>query len=205
MWGEGRAKDDSNHIFFSCAAAQFLWSFSRKAVGGDGCHNNFLRYFSEIQPSRRILVCPVGSEQGCSCGLYKQSTINSWLSISSLAAPLMRFIKCVSSCSYGDRSVSECLVWTSTLSSLLFAPSLFIWRPYILPSWSGAWLAAFDYLGPCLCCCFNIIFTIILSLSAVWLYNLFFIYKAVRKVFLGITLNMYRMYAHCIALHERKN
>ena len=48
--------EDSNHIFFACVTAQFLWSCFREAVGGHWCHTNVPDLFAEIQsvpPSAR--------------------------------------------------------------------------------------------------------------------------------------------------------
>ncbi|KAI5012533.1 hypothetical protein ZWY2020_024799 [Hordeum vulgare] len=41
--------EDSNHIFFTCVIAQFLWSCFRDAVGGHWCHTNVPDLFTEIQ------------------------------------------------------------------------------------------------------------------------------------------------------------
>jgi len=43
--------EDSNHIFFSCVSAQFIWSCFREVVGGNCCHTNFLDLFAELQNS----------------------------------------------------------------------------------------------------------------------------------------------------------
>ncbi|XP_020158142.1 uncharacterized protein [Aegilops tauschii subsp. strangulata] len=43
--------EDSNHIFFSCVYAQFLWSCFREAVGGRWCNTNFPDLFAELQAS----------------------------------------------------------------------------------------------------------------------------------------------------------
>ena len=40
--------EDSNHIFFSCVSALFIWSCFREVVGGDWCHNNFPDLFVEF-------------------------------------------------------------------------------------------------------------------------------------------------------------
>ena len=56
--------EDSNHIFFSCVSAQFMWSCFREAVGGDWCHTNFPDLFAELQnsplPSRHIRWLEIG-------------------------------------------------------------------------------------------------------------------------------------------------
>lgn len=46
---------DSNHIFFFCVTAQFLWRCFREVVGGEWCHTNCPNLFEELQ------VCKVGS------------------------------------------------------------------------------------------------------------------------------------------------
>ena len=49
-------EEDSNHIFFTCVSAQFLWSCFREIVGGSWDHNNFPNLFAELQalpPSSR--------------------------------------------------------------------------------------------------------------------------------------------------------
>ena len=43
--------EDSNHIFFTCISAQFLWSCFREVVGGNWCHTNFPDLFDELQLS----------------------------------------------------------------------------------------------------------------------------------------------------------
>ena len=42
-------EEDSNHIFFTCVSAQFLWSCFREIVGGSWDHNNFPALFAELQ------------------------------------------------------------------------------------------------------------------------------------------------------------
>lgn len=41
--------EDSNHIFFTCVTAQFLWNCFRDAVDGRWCHTNVPDLFVEIQ------------------------------------------------------------------------------------------------------------------------------------------------------------
>uniref|UniRef100_A0A453EVL0 Uncharacterized protein n=1 Tax=Aegilops tauschii subsp. strangulata TaxID=200361 RepID=A0A453EVL0_AEGTS len=43
--------EDSNHIFFTCLSAQFLWGCFREVVGGNWCHTNFPDMFAELQAS----------------------------------------------------------------------------------------------------------------------------------------------------------
>ena len=43
--------EDSNHIFFACVSARFLWSCFREIVGGSWCHTNFPDLFAELQVS----------------------------------------------------------------------------------------------------------------------------------------------------------
>ncbi|KAE8817870.1 ABC transporter G family member 37 [Hordeum vulgare] len=42
-------EEDSNHIFFSCVFAQFLWSCFREVVGGTWCHRNLPDLLTELQ------------------------------------------------------------------------------------------------------------------------------------------------------------
>ncbi|KAE8779659.1 ABC transporter G family member 37 [Hordeum vulgare] len=62
--------EDSSHIFFACAMAQFLWSCFREAVGGHGCHTNAPNLFAEIQS-----VPPIGPPR-CSRGRSGRSAIS---------------------------------------------------------------------------------------------------------------------------------
>lgn len=41
--------EDSNHIFFICPSARFLWSCLREVVGGRWCHDNLPDLFWEVQ------------------------------------------------------------------------------------------------------------------------------------------------------------
>ncbi|KAI4987573.1 hypothetical protein ZWY2020_020373 [Hordeum vulgare] len=53
-------EEDSNHIFFFCVFAQFLWSCFREVVGGTWCHTNLPHLFIELQaspPSVRHTKC----------------------------------------------------------------------------------------------------------------------------------------------------
>ena len=43
--------EDANHIFFTCASAQFLWSYFRAVLGGGWCNSNFLNLFEELLAS----------------------------------------------------------------------------------------------------------------------------------------------------------
>ena len=43
--------EDSNHIFFNCSTAQFLWSCFRETVGGQWCNSNFPDLLAEIHAS----------------------------------------------------------------------------------------------------------------------------------------------------------
>ena len=56
--------EDSNHIFFACVSARFLWSCFREIVGGSWCHTNFPDLFAELQlspsSSRHIRWLEVG-------------------------------------------------------------------------------------------------------------------------------------------------
>ena len=56
--------EDSNHIFFSCVSAQFLWSCLREVVGGRWCNTSFPVLFVELQAttprSRHIRWLSIG-------------------------------------------------------------------------------------------------------------------------------------------------
>ena len=41
-------EEDSNHIFFTCVSAQFLWSCFHEIVGGSWDHNNFPALYAEL-------------------------------------------------------------------------------------------------------------------------------------------------------------
>ncbi|XP_073360938.1 uncharacterized protein [Aegilops tauschii subsp. strangulata] len=43
-----RPEEDTNHIFFTCVSAQFLWSCFRELVGGSWDHNNLPALFAEL-------------------------------------------------------------------------------------------------------------------------------------------------------------
>lgn len=40
--------EDTNHIFFSCPSARFLWSCLREVMSGSWCHDNLPDMFSEV-------------------------------------------------------------------------------------------------------------------------------------------------------------
>lgn len=44
-------EEDSNHIFFSCASTQFLWSCFHEEMGGTWCHSNFPDLCEELRAS----------------------------------------------------------------------------------------------------------------------------------------------------------
>ena len=60
---------DSNHIFFSCVSAQFLWSCFREAVSGNWCHTNFPDLFAKLQNSPCLLATLGGLRWELSLGL----------------------------------------------------------------------------------------------------------------------------------------
>ena len=60
----GGVPEDSNHIFFSCVSAQFVWSCFREVVGGNWCHTNFPDLFAELQNS----PCPLATLGGLRLG-----------------------------------------------------------------------------------------------------------------------------------------
>lgn len=46
--------EDSNHIFFVCVTAQFLWNCFREAAGDSWCNTNFPDLFEELHASLRL-------------------------------------------------------------------------------------------------------------------------------------------------------
>ena len=46
--GPSECGEDSNHIFFVCPAARFLWACFREVAGGRWCHTNLPDMFREV-------------------------------------------------------------------------------------------------------------------------------------------------------------
>ena len=120
--------EDSNHIFFSCVSAQFLWSCLSESVSGRWCNTNFPDLFAEVQASpqssRHIRWLAIGVLAWTLWMVHNKLVIQRV----PLRARLMLFLKCVVTCSFGGRLAAPRITTPSTPSLLIYMRWLFAWR-----------------------------------------------------------------------------